>query len=96
MRETMVALLEPAEQAVEESTQGSAQSSAIEREILALLRRPARSPPSITDLRGELLASFTELEVQRAIVNLLNRRVVESIYTSQRICFKLSDKRTSS
>ncbi len=78
----MVALLEPAEQAVEESTQETAQSSAIEREILDLLRRPARSPPGIKDLKRELLHLYTLLQIQKALLDLLDKGLIETVYTS--------------
>ncbi len=77
----MVALLEPVEQAVEESTQERAQSSGIEREILDLLRRPARSPPGIKDLKRELLHLYTLLQIQRALLDVLDKGLIETVYT---------------
>ncbi len=77
----MVALLEPAEQAVEKSTQETAQSSAIEREILDLLGRPARSPPGIKDLKRELLHLYTLLQIQKTLLDLLDKGLIETVYT---------------
>lgn len=78
----MVALLEPTKQSAEETTQGKGPSSAIEREILDLLRRPARYPPGIRDLRHELLPFFSELQIQKAVFGLLDKGLIETVYTS--------------
>lgn len=78
VRRGAVALLEPSGQTVEEATQAKGPSSAIEREILALLRRPARHPPGMRDLKHELLR-FSALRVQTAIVSLLDEGLIEMV-----------------
>lgn len=79
-------LLERAQQSRERSTLTRTISSPAEREILALLRRPARYPPSLEEVRYELLSSFSELQIQNAISSLLKNGKVEAVYTPE---FKL-------
>ena len=76
----MATLLEPPEHRVEEATQ-KAPSSAVEREILAVLRRPARYPPGIRDLRHELLPFFSELQILKGVLSLLDRVLIEVVYS---------------
>ncbi len=78
----MVALLEPTKQSAEETTQGKGPSSATEREILDLLRRPARYPPGIRDLRHELLPFHSLLEIQNAMFSLLDKGLIVVVHTS--------------
>lgn len=75
-------MLEPSEQRVEEATRQKGPSSAIEREILALLRRPARYPPGIKELRHELLPFFSELQILKRILSLLEKGLIEIVYSS--------------
>ena len=79
VRRGAVALLEPAGQTVEEATQSKGPSSAIEREILDLLRIPARHPPGIRDLRHQFLPLYSELRIQTAIVKLLDEGLIEMV-----------------
>ncbi len=78
--------MEQAEQSRERSTLTRSVSSPAELEILALLRRPARYPPSLEEVRHELLSSFSELQIQNAISSLLKNGMVEAVYTPE---FKL-------
>ncbi len=77
----MATLLEQPKKTVERSTQGEEEGSIIEREILAFLQRPARYPPGIRDLRHELLRFFSELQIQKALLHLLERGAIEIVYT---------------
>ena len=79
VRRGAVALLEPAGQTVEETTEAKGQSSAIEREILDLLRTPARHPPGIRELRHQFLPFYSELRIQTAILNLLDEGLIEMV-----------------
>ena len=79
VRRGAVTLLEPAGQTVEEATQSKGPSSAIEREILDLLRIPARHPPGIRDLRHQFLPLYSELRIQTAIVKLLDEGLIEMV-----------------
>ena len=79
VRRGAVALLEPAGQTVEEATRSKGPSSAIEREILDLLRIPARHPPGIRDLRHQFLPLYSELRIQTAIVKLLDEGLIEMV-----------------
>ena len=81
VRQKVATLLEPPEQRVGETTHEKATSSTIEREILALLRRPAGYPPGIGDIRHELLPFFSELQIQKAIFSLLDMGLIEIVYT---------------
>jgi len=93
VRRGAVALLEPTGQTVEETTQSKGPSSAIEREILALLRRPARHPPGIRDLKHELLSFYSELRIQTAILNLLDNELIEMVCENgYEIGFRLARK----
>lgn len=60
----------------ERSTHPVSQGSDPEREILALLRRPARETLSLQEIRNELLPRFTELEIQTALLKLLESGAV--------------------
>jgi len=75
-------LLEPAGQTVEETTHAKVPSSAIEREILDLLRTPARHPLGIRELRHPLLPFYSELRIQTAILRLLDEGSIKMVCES--------------
>jgi hypothetical protein len=74
-------LLEPTRKIVEESTPWSDNYSAIEGEILALLRRPAMYPQSFKELRNELIPTFSESQICQEIRNLLDDGLIRLVYT---------------
>lgn len=93
VRRGAVVLLGPAGQAVEETTQAKGPSSAMEREILDLLRIPARHPPGIRELRHQFLPLYSELRIQTAILNLLDEGLVEMVCENgYEIGFRLAGK----
>ncbi len=77
----MAALLEPPREIVEESTLPSDKYSAIEGEILTLLRRPAVHPQSFKELRNELTSVFSESRIWQGIRNLLDDGLIRVVYT---------------
>ncbi len=77
----MAALLEPPREIVEESTLPSDKYSAIEGEILTLLRRPAVHPQSFKELRNELTPVFSESRIWQGIRNLLDDGLIRVVYT---------------
>lgn len=86
-------LLAPLEEKNEEPTLRTVPSSEIEREVLRLLRRPARYPPSLKDIRDELVSHFTELEIQTSIMTLIEDGLVVVAYTSgYELCLRLTYK----
>ena len=89
----MVALLGRTEQKLEEATQRRVRGSGIEREILDLLRRPARYPLGVADLKHELLRFYSELQIQNAIFHLIDEGLVETVYTSHfDLRFQITDR----
>ncbi len=80
--QTTSTLLATREGEREESTHQASQRSDPEREVLALLRRPAREPLTLEDIRTELLPFFTELEIQTALIALLQRELVVYNHTT--------------
>jgi hypothetical protein len=74
-------MLEPPREIVEESTPWSDNYSAIEGEILALLRRPAMYPESFKELRNELIPVFSESQIRQGIRNLLDDGLIRLVYT---------------
>ncbi len=74
-------MLEPPREIVEESTPWSDKYSAIEGEILALLRRPAVYPQSFKELRNELIPVFSESRILQGIRNLLDDGLIRVVYT---------------
>ena len=74
--QTTSTLLATLEGEREESTRQASQRSDPEREVLALLRRPAGEPLTIEDIRRELLLFFTELEIQSALIALLRKELI--------------------
>lgn len=60
----------------EESTHQASQRSDPEREVLALLRRPAREAFTLNVIRTELLRFFTEFEIQTAVIALLDEGLI--------------------
>jgi hypothetical protein len=77
----MAALLEPPREIVEESIPRSDKYSAIEGEILTLLRRPAVSPQNFKELRNELIPVFSESRIWQGIRNLLDDGLIRVVYT---------------
>ncbi len=74
--QTTSTLLATPEGEREESTHQASQRSDPEREVLALLRRPAREPMTLEDIRNELLQFLTEFEIQTALIALLEKQLV--------------------
>ena len=77
----MAALLEPPREIVEESTLRSDKYSAIEGEILTLLRRPAVYPQNFKELLNELIPVFSESRIWQGIRNLLDDGLIRVVYT---------------
>jgi DNA-binding Lrp family transcriptional regulator len=77
----LAALLEPPREIVEEA-QRIGRYSGIEGEILVLLQRPARNPPSFREIRSELAPFFSEPEVWKGILDLLDDGLIRATYTS--------------
>lgn len=73
--------LEQARQIRKRSTLAFSVGTKAEREVLALLERPARYPPSLDNVKAELLRSFSELQIQNAITHLLKEGLIETVYT---------------
>ncbi len=78
----MATLLAPPEEKKEVPPLRTVPSSGIEREVLRLLRRPARYPPSLREIRDELIPCFTELQIQNGIMTLIEDGLVAAAYTS--------------
>jgi DNA-binding Lrp family transcriptional regulator len=74
--------LEPPREIVEAFTSTSDKYSAIEGEILTLLRRPAVYPQSFKELRHELTPVFSESQIWQGIRNLLDDGLIRLVYTS--------------
>jgi hypothetical protein len=77
----VAALLEPPRQIIDESTLKSDRYSAIEGEILMLLRRPATYPQSFGELRRELALVFSESQIWQGVRNLLDDGLIRVVYT---------------
>ncbi len=77
----MASLLEPRREIVEESIPWRDKYSAIEGEILALLKRPAMSPLSFNEIRNELTPVFPENRVWQGVSNLLDDGLIRIVYT---------------
>jgi hypothetical protein len=75
------ALLEQTREIIEEA-QRIGRYSRIEGEILFLLRRPARLPLSLKEIRSELTPAFSEHEIWKGIRNLLDDGLIRATYTS--------------
>ncbi len=78
----MATLLAPPEEKKEVPILGTVPSSGIEREVLRLLRRPARYPTGLREIHGELIPYLTELQIQNAIMTLIEDGLVAATYTS--------------
>ncbi len=78
----MATLLAPLERMNEVPTLKTVPSSGIEREVLRLLRRPVRYPPSLREVRDELIPYFTELQIQNAIMTLVEDGLVAAACAS--------------
>ena len=77
----MSALLEaPTE--ISEEAQRIGRYSLIEGEILVLLSRPARFPMAIKEIQNELTPLFSEHEILKGILNLLQDGMIRATYTS--------------
>lgn len=77
----MAALLESPKEIIEE-TQGIGRYSNVEGEILVLLRRPARCPPSLKEILMELTPTFSENEIWKGILDLIQDGIIRATYTS--------------
>jgi hypothetical protein len=77
----MATLLEPQREIVEELTPWRDNYSAIEGEILALLRRPAMFPQSFKELRNELIPFFSQSRISKGIRNLIDDGLIRVVYT---------------
>lgn len=75
----MATLLKPREMGNEEPTLPTAPSSGVEREVVELLRLEAGYPPSLRQLRSKLLPFFTDLEIQDAIMTLIDQELIEIV-----------------
>ncbi len=90
----MATLLEHLQQVREKSSLLSGESSQVEREVLALLQRSTEEPPSMEEVRHELQHFFSELRIQNAIICLLERGDIQTLYTSRnKLCLSLSAER---
>lgn len=77
----MAALLEPPTEVVEE-TQRIGRYSHVEGEILVLLQRPARFPQSVKEIWMELTPTFSEHEIWKGILDLIQDGIIRATYTS--------------
>jgi hypothetical protein len=77
----MEALLEPPAGVVEE-TQGIGRYSHVEGEILVLLRRPAKFPPAFKEILRELTPLFSEHEIWKGILDLIQDGILRATYTT--------------
>ena len=77
----MAALLAPPTGIVEEA-QGIGRYSHVEGEILVLLRRPAMFPPSLKEIWTELTPSFSEHDIWKGILDLIQDGMIRATYTS--------------
>ncbi len=73
-------MLEPPREIVEEYAPRSDKYSAIEGEILALLRRPAAYPQSFNELRNELTPIFSASQILERIRNLLDDGLIRVVH----------------
>ena len=53
----------------------------MERDILTLLRHLTNNPLTLKEIRRELIRSYSELQIQEAILNLLEEGLIEMVYT---------------
>jgi DNA-binding Lrp family transcriptional regulator len=74
-------LLESQREMVEGSPPKTDRYSAIEGEILTLLKRPAMYPQSFAELRHELSYVFSESQIWRAVRNLVDDGLIRIVYT---------------
>jgi hypothetical protein len=77
----VAALLEPPTSIIEEA-QRIGRYSRIEGEILVLLRRPTRFPPTLKEIWNELTPLFSEPEIWKGILDLLDDGLIRATYTS--------------
>jgi len=78
----MAAALEPPRETFEKSLTSIDRYSEIEGMILTILRRPALSPLSISELRNELVPIFSEPQILHGVRNLLDDGLIRVVYTS--------------
>jgi hypothetical protein len=77
----MAALLGSLSEVIEE-TQGIGRYSRVEGEILVLFRRPARFPSAFKEILRELTPLFSEHEIWKGILDLIQDGMVRAAYTS--------------
>ena len=77
----MAALLEPPITVVEE-TQGIGRYSHVKGEILVLLRRPVRFAPALKEVLRELTPLFSQHEIWKGILDLIQDGMIRATYTS--------------
>lgn len=76
------ALLEHLEQENRPESTGSGSSgSSIQIQLLTILENPDKHPVSLDKINNELLASFSQLQIQKAIITLLEKGIIETVYT---------------
>ena len=78
----MVAALLELPTIVAEEAQRIVRYSRIEGEILVLMRRPTRFPTALKEIRNELAPFFSEPEISKGILNLLDDGLIRATYTS--------------
>ncbi len=76
MSDGVAALLRPPERGSEGPTLNGSLSSQVEREVLETLRGLGEHHPSLQELRRKLLPFYTELQIQDAIILLLQRGLI--------------------
>jgi hypothetical protein len=74
-------LLDPPTEILEEARK-MGRYSRIEGEILVFLRKPARFPPALKEIRNELTPLFSEHEIRKGILDLLDDGLIRPTYTS--------------
>lgn len=64
----------------QEQSSTSRGSSPMELELLKILQCPAKHPATLELVKSDLLASFSELQIQKAIIHLLEEGLIETVY----------------
>jgi len=54
--------------------------SAAERDILTLLRHLTNKPLTFKEVRRELLRTYSEFQIQEAVLSLLEKGLIETVY----------------
>lgn len=65
----------------QEQASASSGSSPAELELLKILQCPAKHPATLELVKSDLLASFSEFTIQKAIIHLLEEGLIETVYT---------------